>query len=87
MGDLINKESFLKAQNSHERFLRNFNFADGFHALFTGFLLFEQLALTSNVAAIAFSGRFPHRFSLCGKTYCRSTPELALQTSVGGLYF
>jgi hypothetical protein len=40
-------------QNGQERFLRNFHAADLFHAPLAFLLLFKQLALTGNVAAVA----------------------------------
>ena len=40
-------------QNAHEGFLGDFDAADGLHALLTFFLLFEQFALTRDVAAVA----------------------------------
>ena len=33
------------SQHRHKSFLRKFDAADGFHAFFAGFLLFEQLSL------------------------------------------
>ena len=39
-----------------KRFLRQFYVAHALHALFAFFLLFKQLALTCNIAAVAFGG-------------------------------
>ena len=46
----------IPTQNRQESLLRNFNVADLFHAPFTLFLLFEQLALSRYIAAVAFGG-------------------------------
>ena len=40
-------------QDGHEGLLGHFHVADGLHALLAGLLLFEQLALTRNIAAVA----------------------------------
>src|SRR5690349_960733 len=42
-----------RLEDGHERFLRNVNTADALHALFAFLLLFEQLALARDVAAVA----------------------------------
>ena len=46
--------SFVDFENSHEGFLGHFDAADALHALLALLLLLEQLALTRDVAAIAF---------------------------------
>src|SRR6185312_3083530 len=45
---------FSNLQNREKRFLWNLDIADLLHALFTGFLLFQKLAFTRDIAAIAF---------------------------------
>ena len=49
-------------QNRHESLLGYFDRADGFHTLLAFLLLFEQLALTCDVAAVAFRQNV---FALC----------------------
>src|SRR5690625_1052695 len=44
------------SQNSQESFLRNFYLSHLLHAALAGFLLFEQLALAADIAAIALGG-------------------------------
>ena len=49
-------------EHGEKCFLRNFDFANLHHALFTGFLLFEQFALSRDIAAITFGKNiFAHR--------------------------
>src|SRR5689334_4507296 len=43
-------------EDGHEGFLGDFYAADLLHALFALFLFFEELALTGDVAAVAFAG-------------------------------
>src|SRR5688572_17935618 len=51
----------LSFEHLDEGFLRDLNAAEGFHAFLTFFLFFEQLALTGDVAAVAFrSDVFAH---------------------------
>ena len=45
---------FSNLQNREKRFLWNFDIADLLHAFFTGFLFFQKLAFTRDIAAIAF---------------------------------
>lgn len=44
----------VNLQNGKEGFLWNFHAAHLLHALLTGFLLFEQLLLTRDIATVAF---------------------------------
>src|SRR6185437_10311692 len=46
--------SLANLEHREERFLRNVDAADALHAFFAFLLLFEQLALAGDVAAIAF---------------------------------
>src|SRR5690606_32951811 len=45
--------SAIYLQHREERFLRDFDVANLLHALLTGLLLFQQLALTTHIAAVA----------------------------------
>jgi plasmid stabilization system protein ParE len=48
----------LRLQNFDEGFLRDVDFADAFHPLFSFFLFLEQFAFAGDVAAVAFCGDF-----------------------------
>src|SRR5690242_16627458 len=45
---------FANLEHSQERFLRDINSTDALHALLAFLLLFEQFALSRDVAAVAF---------------------------------
>src|SRR4051794_20102321 len=64
---LATEFSPVHLQGSDESFLRDIHFAELPHALLALLLLFEQLALTCHVAAVALSGhvlaKCPHGFS------------------------
>src|SRR5438128_1782694 len=52
----------VRLQNFDERLLRDVHGADGLHALFALLLLFEELPLAGDVAAVAFRRHiFAHR--------------------------
>ena len=63
MGQLVNLTvvALVVFEHFNEGVLGNVDLADCFHFGFTFFLLFEQLALTGDVATIAFGGHvFTH---------------------------
>src|SRR3990172_11469391 len=63
----------LHLQYRQERFLRNLDVADLFHALLARLLLFQQLFLARDVAAVALGEHvLAHRFDRLARNYMRS---------------
>ena len=50
------RHSVARFEDGHEGFLGDFDAADLFHAFFAGFLFFQKLAFSADVAAVAFAG-------------------------------
>ena len=57
----------IEFKNSHKRLLRHFNRTELTHTLFTFFLLFEELFLSGDIAALAL-GKYVLAHSLDGFT-------------------
>jgi hypothetical protein len=54
------RDSSLRFEHFNERLLRNVDFPNAFHPLFSFFLFLQQFALPGDIAAVAFRG---HIFS------------------------